>query len=252
MSKRKKLSVEIVGAIIVIGIVWGTTEAIDSFYLPGLSSMMDAFVTNWFGDRFMQDVVPSVIRTLTGFALAVVCGIVIGTILASSKYLAKLFEPMIHFARSIPGAALLPVGILVLGIGDEMKVAVIAFVCMWPVMLSTMDGLRQVDPSMLDTARMYRISSLDRIARIRLPAASPRIFSGVRTSIALSLVMMIISEMVGSTNGLGYFIMQSQRTFNITDMWSGIILIGILGYLLSLATNGIEKRVLAWHTESRA
>jgi ABC-type nitrate/sulfonate/bicarbonate transport system permease component len=87
---------------------------------------------------------------------------------------------------------------------------------------------------------------------VMLPAASPQIFAGMRTSLSLALILMVISEMVASTNGIGYFVLQSQRTFAIPEMWSGILLLGILGYTLNGAFVLIERRVLRWHRGARA
>jgi ABC-type nitrate/sulfonate/bicarbonate transport system permease component len=139
-----------------------------------------------------------------------------------------------------------------MGVGDAMKVFIIAFVCVWPVLLNTMDGIGGIDHTLLDTARVYQISARDRILRVMLPAAAPQIFAGLRTSLSLSLILMVISEMVASTNGIGYFVLQSQRTFAIPEMWAGIVLLGILGYVLNFIFLLVERRVLRWHRGARA
>jgi ABC-type nitrate/sulfonate/bicarbonate transport system permease component len=120
------------------------------------------------------------------------------------------------------------------------------------VLLNTMDGIGGIDHTLLDTARVYQIGARDRILRIMLPAAGPQIFAGLRTSLSLSLILMVISEMVASTNGIGYFVLQSQRTFAIPEMWAGIVLLGILGYVLNLIFLLVERRVLRWHRGARA
>jgi ABC-type nitrate/sulfonate/bicarbonate transport system permease component len=109
-----------------------------------------------------------------------------------------------------------------------------------------------VDPTLRETTRVYGISERDRLWRVMLPAASPQIFAGLRTAVSLALILMVISEMVASTNGIGYFVLQSQRTFAIPEMWSGILLLGILGYVLNGIFVLIEKRVLRWHREAHA
>ncbi len=104
-----------------------------------------------------------------------------------------------QFLRAIPPPALLPFGILVLGVGTSMKVFIIAFVCLWPVLLNTIDGVAGVEPTLRETAHVYGISARDRLLRITLPAASPQIFAGMRTALSLALILMVISEMVAST-----------------------------------------------------
>jgi ABC-type nitrate/sulfonate/bicarbonate transport system permease component len=137
-------------------------------------------------------------------------------------------------------------------VGNSMKVFIIAFVCVWPILLNTIDGVRGIDPTLADTTRVYGVPSGDRVWRVMLPAASPQIFAGMRTSLSLALILMVISEMVASTNGIGYFVLQSQRTFAIPEMWSGILLLGILGYVLNGIFALIERRVLRWHRGARA
>ena len=110
--------------------------------------------------------------------------------------LRRATAPVVEFLRSIPPPALIPFAIVVIGIGDDMKVFIIAFVCLWPVLLNTIDGINGIDPTLKDTARVYGISGRDRLMRITLPAASPQIFAGMRLSLSLALILMVISEMV--------------------------------------------------------
>ena len=133
-----------------------------------------------------------------------------------------------------------------------MKVFIIAFVCVWPVLLNTIDGVGGVDPTLRETSRVYGVPRRDAILRVMLPAASPQIAAGMRTSLSLALILMVISEMVASSNGIGYFVLQSQRSFAIPEMWSGIILLGILGYLFNAVFLLLERRTLAWHRGARA
>jgi ABC-type nitrate/sulfonate/bicarbonate transport system permease component len=109
-----------------------------------------------------------------------------------------------------------------------------------------------IDPTLRDTARVYGVKGSGLLRRIILPAASPQIFAGMRTSLSLALILMVISEMVASTNGIGFFVLQSQRSFAIPEMWSGILLLGLLGYLLNVVFVLVERRVLAWHRGARA
>lgn len=151
----------------------------------------------------------------------------------------------------MPSPALIPIFILLFGVGSGMKVVVIATVCLWPILLNTMDGVGAVDRTLLATSRAYGVDGLERLRFVILPAASPQIFAGMRTSLSLALILMVVSEMVASTNGIGYFVLQSQRTFAIPEMWAGIILIGVLGYALNAAFVAVETRVLRWHRGAR-
>ena len=120
------------------------------------------------------------------------------------------------------------------------------------MLLNTIDGVAGVEATVVETVRSYRIRPLDRLRLVVLPAASPQIFAGLRTSLSLAIIMMVVSEMVASTNGVGYFIVDAQRSFAIPEMWAGMIMLGLLGYVLNLLFGLVERRVLGWHRGSRA
>jgi ABC-type nitrate/sulfonate/bicarbonate transport system permease component len=191
-------------------------------------------------------------RMFAGFFIAAALGVVGGLLLGLSPRARRAAAPIVEFLRAIPPPALLPFAILVVGVGASMKIFVIAFVCVWPILLNTIDGVIGVDPTLRETTHVYGISERDRLWRVMLPAASPQIFAGLRTAVSLALILMVISEMVASTNGIGYFVLQSQRTFAIPEMWSGILLLGILGYVLNGIFVLLEKRLLRWHRGARA
>jgi ABC-type nitrate/sulfonate/bicarbonate transport system permease component len=233
-------------------VVWGVWSAqAQTFYFPPLTDILEQFRETWLFERFGSDVLPSLARLGAGYSLAVVAGVVAGIPLGLSRTARRAASPLVEFLRAIPPPALLPPAIVLIGIGDTMKVLIIAFVCVWPVLLNTIDGITGIDPTLNDTARVYGVRGADRLRRIVLPAASPQIFAGMRTSLSLAVILMVISEMVASTNGIGFFVLESQRSFAIPEMWSGILLLGILGYALNLVFVGVERRVLAWHRGAR-
>ncbi len=161
--------------------------------------------------------------------------------------------PHIEVWRAMPPPALLPISIVLLhSIGNTQKVAFIAFFCLFPVLLNTIDGVRGVDRTLLETARSYGISGFARIRHVVLPAASPQIFAGMRTSMALAVITMVLSEYFSSTNGVGYVLLISKNTFQLGPMWAAIVLIGLLGYLANAAFVLVERHVLAWHRGWRA
>ena len=133
-----------------------------------------------------------------------------------------------------------------------MKVFVIVAGCVWPILLNTIDGVRGVEPTMLEMSRSYGVSRLRSWGQVLLPAALPQIFSGLRAALSIALILMVISEMVASTNGIGFFVLNAQRTFAIPEMWSGIILLGVLGYSLNGLLVLVERRILRWHRGFRS
>ena len=253
MSRRLLATTLEVAVPILLLVAWGLASAgSETYYFPPLTEILSTFADTWLFERVGSDVVPSLVRMGLGFGIAVVLAIFSGLLLGMSARSRRAAAPIVEFLRAIPPPALLPFAILVIGVGDSMKVFIIAFVCLWPILLNTIDGVTGVDPTLRETARMYGIGGRDRLVRVMLPAASPQIFAGMRTSLSLALILMVISEMVASTNGIGYFVLQSQRTFAIPEMWSGILLLGILGYILNGAFVLIERRVLRWHRGARA
>jgi ABC-type nitrate/sulfonate/bicarbonate transport system permease component len=234
-------------------VAWGVLSAgSDTYYFPPLTEILSTFADTWLFERVGSDVVPSLVRMGLGYGIAVVVAISVGLLLGMSRRARSAAAPIVEFLRAIPPPALLPFAILVIGVGNSMKVFIIAFVCVWPILLNTIDGVTGIDPTLRETTRVYGIDGRDRLWRVMLPAASPQIFAGMRTSLSLALILMVISEMVASTNGIGYFVLQSQRTFAIPEMWSGILLLGILGYTLNGIFVLVERRVLRWHRGARA
>jgi ABC-type nitrate/sulfonate/bicarbonate transport system permease component len=233
-------------------VLWGVLSAgSQTFYFPPLTDILAAFNDTWLFERVGSDVVPSLVRLGLGYGIACLVGIAAGLALGLSATLRRAADPVVQFLRAIPPPALIPFGILVLGVGTSMKVFIIAFVCVWPVLLNTVDGVSGVDPTLRETSRVYRVPRRDAILHVMLPAASPQIAAGMRTSLSLALILMVISEMVASTNGIGYFVLQAQRSFSITEMWSGILLLGMLGYALNAIFVLVERRVLRWHRGAR-
>lgn len=254
MTARRTIGIALeilVPAAIVAG-WWIWSTGAHSLYFPPLPDILHAFRRDWLGDRVGSDLQPSLRRMAIGFAIACALGVAGGTLLGLSQVAARATAPLVDFLRSIPPPALIPFGIVVLGVGDTAKIFLIAFVCLWPVLLNTIDGVAGIEPTVAETVHSYRIRPLDRLRLVVLPAASPQIFAGLRTSLSLAIIMMVISEMVASTNGVGYFVVDAQRSFAIPEMWGGMIMLGILGYVLNLLFGVVERRVLAWHRGARA
>jgi ABC-type nitrate/sulfonate/bicarbonate transport system permease component len=218
-----------------------------SLYYPPLHDILVSFKDNWLFARVGSDVLPSLGRLAAGYVVACVLGVAGGLLIGLSYIARRLTAPVISFFRSVPSAALLPPAIQIFGIGDSMKVFLIAFVCVWPVLLNTVNGVDEVDRTMLETSRSYQLSIRLRLTKVILPSAGPRIAAGLRVALAFAIVVMIISELTASTNGVGYFVSQAQNTFDITAMWAGIMLLGLIGYLFNLAFTVVEHRALRWY-----
>jgi ABC-type nitrate/sulfonate/bicarbonate transport system permease component len=128
-----------------------------------------------------------------------------------------------------------------------MKVAMIAFGVVWPILLNTADGVGSVEPLHRETGRAFRVGGRDQVIRIVLPSAAPKIFAGLRVSLSIAVILMVISEMVATVNGVGFELVQAQRSFRTLDVWATIVLLGIIGYVLNAILAVIERNMLSWH-----
>jgi len=233
--------------LLLVGAWWMFATSVPSLFWPAPNVVAVTFVDTWVGDRFLADVVPSVSRMLLGLALAVVSGITFGLLIGSIRWLRSLTEPALEFFRAIPPPVLVPVLMLFLGIGWEMQVVVIAFGCVWPVLLNTVEGVRAIDSVLIDTSKSYGIDRAWRVGYLIIPGASPQIMVGVRQSLALGLILMVISEMFASSSGLGFSIVLFQRTFAVAEMWSGIVLLGLIGFSMAFLFRRTERTILSWY-----
>ncbi|MEV4539582.1 ABC transporter permease [Asanoa sp. NPDC049518] len=234
-------------------VCWGlaSTGSTNRFF-PGPLAILEAFRETWIGPAFVDDVLPSLYRLALGIAASIVLGVAAGTVVGLSRAVGDVVEPLLEFFRAIPPPVLIPVGMLLLGITDTMKVVVIVSGAVWPVLLNTIDGVRSIDSMLSDTARSFQLRRRQRLWSLVLPAASPRIMTGVRQALSIALILMVISEMFASSSGLGYRIAYFQRNYLIAEMWSGILLLGLVGVLLAAAFGVVERRVLRWYHGSRA
>jgi ABC-type nitrate/sulfonate/bicarbonate transport system permease component len=247
LAKDVGLQVSVILAVLVGWAV--ATNWADSLFFPPpgdvLSEVWNGWILDW-STAWEENVRPSLARLLAGFLLAAVLSIGVGVAIGRSRSLGDYVEPIIHFVRSIPPPALLPLFIVLVGIDDTMKVLLIATGVFPPILLNTIDGVRGIDPLYLDTAEAYRISRTRRLTHVILPAAAPKIFAGLRISLSIAVILMVISELVAATNGVGFRILQAQRQFKMVELWAGLVVLGAIGAALNGVLALIERRVLRW------
>jgi ABC-type nitrate/sulfonate/bicarbonate transport system permease component len=255
VTKRRalKITLEIAVPLAILAAWQAYTVHLDSARFPRLSTILVEFRQMWLFSQFNEHVVPSLERIALGFGIAAVIGVALGIPIGLSRWARLWAMPHIEYWRAMPPPALLPISIiLVHSIGNRQKIAFIAFFCIFPILLNTIDGVRGIDPTLMESARSYNIPRREAIRRIVLPAASPQIAAGMRTSVSLAVIMMVLSEYFSSTSGVGYVLLISKNTFEFTPMWAAIVLIGVLGYLLNVVFLLAERRLLAWHRGWRA
>jgi ABC-type nitrate/sulfonate/bicarbonate transport system permease component len=233
--------------IILLAWWWIATSGAPNFFVPTPPQLVETFIDTWIGERLVTDVLPSIMRLVFGVLAAIVLGIVLGLAVGLNRTMRSVTEPVFEFFRALPPPVLVPVLMLLVGINDGMKIAVIISGCIWPVLLNTIEGVRSIDPVQNETSRSYGISGFARIRYQILPSATPTIMAGVRQALSIGLILMVISEMFASSSGLGFTIVQFQRSFAVPEMWSGIVVLGLIGVALSFIFQAVQRRVLRWY-----
>jgi NitT/TauT family transport system permease protein len=196
--------------------------------------------------QLWKHVAASLQRSLWGLLLASFSGVVLGLLIGSSKRLAAIADPVLQLFRQTSAFALFPVFILFLGIGELSKVAIIFWASFWPVLLSTVSGVKQVDRLLVNSALSMGASQRFVFFKVVLPASLPSIFTGVRLAGAYSITALVAAEMIGAHSGLGFLTLNSQETFQIPTMYAGILLLAVLGLLLNYLLALLERRLLRW------
>jgi ABC-type nitrate/sulfonate/bicarbonate transport system permease component len=232
------------------------TAAIDHPYFPPPLEILAAARQMWFSGTAstlflspdaLDSLAPSIGRLLGGWWLAVLAGVVLGTVLGLSRRLLDYTGPVFAFFRSLPLPALVPVFVLLCRLGSQMVVAVILFGAVWAVLLNTVDGVRTVDRVQLDTARTFQIPAVRRLVGIVLPAALPKIFAGLRVSLSQAVTLLVVAELFAANGGLGGELQDARDQFDFAQMWAVVVMIGVLGYTLNTVLLAVERRALAWH-----
>ena len=220
---------------------------ISPLYFPPISKNLVVFYQLMLDGTLPLELVRSFGRIFGGFFLAVCTMVPLGIAMGLFTPVHNLFEPLTELVRPLPPPAIIPVAMLFLGIGEAMKIIVIAFACAFPILINTMDGVKAVEPTLVDTAKTFGRNRYEIILQVILPASLHQIFTGWRVALPIALIVDIVSEMVGSLNGIGRFILVMQRSFDIPEMYAGIFLVALVGYGLNALLRFFNNRLVGWH-----
>ena len=236
------------GFVLLLMLLWEIVGRLDTSGLfPPLSEVLVEVVDVLLSDALITDILPSVARALAGFVVGSAAAIVLGVVLGWWRALEPWTTAPLEFLRAIPVPVLVPLAVALYGSTDPMKIGIIALGAFWAVLLNTVDGIRRVEPGYIRSARVYTTGSdLAILRRVALPAAAPQIATGLRIGLAISLIVMVVSEMFGASSGLGYLILQSQRLYALTSMYAGVIILAVIGLLLTAIFSAAEKRAMFW------
>jgi ABC-type nitrate/sulfonate/bicarbonate transport system permease component len=221
-------------------------------YFPPVSQIIQALFGLILSRELGGHLVASLGRFFAGYFLSALFAVTVGILLGYFRTAYTLFEMLIEFLRPMPSVAMIPVAILLLGIGNPMIVAVTIYACTWPILINTIDGVRNIEAILIDTGKTFGLGRWKILTAIILPAALPYIMTGLRISLAIALILVTTSEMVIGGNGLGFFILDEERSLRTSNMYAGILLVAIVGYGLNRLFILVENRAMAWHRGATA
>jgi NitT/TauT family transport system permease protein len=236
-------------AIVALLTVWEVAPRlglVDATFLPSFSTVLGAWWDLLVNGQLLENTRASLARSLAGFGLAVAGAVPLGLLIGWYKPVATLLGPLLEVFRNTAALALLPVFVLLLGIGETSKIAIVFYACTWPILLNTISAVGGVDPTLLRLAKSMNLSGFRLFQKVILPAAVPTVFTGVRLAGAVSILVLVAAEMVGAKAGLGYLINASQYNFAIPQMYAGIITISAIGVLFNQVLVSLERRFTSW------
>ena len=236
-------------AILVFLAVWEAaprTGLVDSIFLPPFSRVARTWFELAADGQLWENLGASLGRALAGFLLAVLLAVPLGLLIGWYRLADELLTPLLEVFRNTAALALLPVFVLLLGLGETSKISLVVFACVWPILLNTISGVRTVDPLLVKSARSLGFRPVQVFAKIVLPASVPTVFTGVRLAAASSILVLVAAEMVGAKAGLGYLINAAQYNFEVPEMYAGIVTISLLGLAFNRALTALERRLSRW------
>lgn len=237
-----------VGLLVLVLLLWQVSARwwVASSNWPPVTDILAAIGAGLRSGELLQVFVSTLWRMALGFTLGSVAGVLLGLAMASLRWLNAALRPLIELLRPIPIPAVIPPLILLLGIDHAMKVFTVAFACFFPVLINTISGVRSVDPTALDVGRTLQVGRLRILLHVVLPTSLPYILAGLRISLALALIVSVVSEMIAGSEGIGFYIMTMQYAMRSSDMYAAIFVLAATGYALNFGMQRIERRLLRW------
>ncbi|QOV35548.1 ABC transporter permease [Streptomyces ferrugineus] len=242
-------------AIVALLLLWETAPRlglVDRTFLPPFSEVARAWWELAADGQLADNARASLVRSFSGFGLAVAFAVPLGLLIGWYRPVADLLGPLLEVFRNTAALALLPVFVLLLGIGETSKISIVVYACTWPILLNTISAVRNVDPTLLKLAKSMDLSAPRLFQKVILPASVPVMFTGIRLAGAVSILVLVAAEMIGAKAGLGYLINASQYNFAIPQMYAGIITISAIGVAFNQLLVTVERRLSSWRVPANS
>ncbi|RPF53210.1 NitT/TauT family transport system permease protein [Aquisalibacillus elongatus] len=222
------------------------TAIIDPRFFPPPTTIIETLISMGASGELLEHVKVSLIRIVFGFLLGVIPAITLGLIMGMYSSIRHFFSPLIMALMPIPTLAMLPIILIIFGIGEFSKMVTIAASVFFPVVINTVAGVMNIDKVYADVAKNYGANPKDFFMKIALPGAMPVMMEGVQMGQAIALLTIVAAEMIGANSGIGYVIWMNYKAFLIPEMFVGLILISFFGYLFSLLLRGLQSKLIPW------
>jgi NitT/TauT family transport system permease protein len=200
--------------------------------------------------ELQKNIAASMTRILIGYSLALLLGGTIGIVMGWFRVIDDFVDPIIEMFRPVSPLAILPLAILWLGIGEQSKIFIVTYACIFPIMLNTYAGVRGVPRSTIEAARILGAQPDEMLRKVALHLSLPLIMTGARISFAVALIVIIAAEMVAADSGLGYMILTAQQTFHTTDLFAGIVTIALIGFIGDRFLRLLRSWLCPWYVET--
>jgi len=252
LAKTAELGIKLFKKIFLIGILltfWQlapTLGWIDPFLLPAFTDVVDSWWRLASTGILFEHVGISLYRAFSGYGLAILISIPTGLAMGWYTRAFRILNPIVQAARNTSTLALFPLFILFFGLGESARISVITYGCIWYILLNTITGVQGVDSLLIKSARSMTLRGFSMFYKVIIPGAFPSIITGLRLSAAASILVLVGAEMIGASQGIGYFIFWSQENYQVADMYAGILTISVVGILLNATLSFIEKRATLW------
>lgn len=236
---------------LVVLIIWefvGQLKLVDPIFLPAPTVILKhLFFMIKTGEIFVH-IGYSMGRMIIGFSLACMVGVLLGVVMAWFRIIDRIFEPLVDLMRPVSPLAILPLAILWLGIGHSSKIFIIFYGALFPILLNTYAGIKGVEKVTVDAARTLGASRVELLFKVAIPSALPIILTGIRIGSTIAMIVVVASEMVAATAGLGYLILTAEQVYKTEEMFVGILCISLLGFAVDRLIKFIRGKI-TWYTE---
>jgi ABC-type nitrate/sulfonate/bicarbonate transport system permease component len=250
------LSSRLLGVAVVVALlgVWqfiAVAGLVDRALLPPVTTIFHAWYRGLFEGDLLSSLGETLVHMMIGYVLAAIAGLILGVLMGRSRLFYALVEPLVELIRPVPVPAFIPLLILFLGIEGSLKIVVVFVGALFPILLGAYAGVTSVPQTMRETAQTFGLTGWQTVREIVIPCAAPNIFVGLRTSLAISLIVATVAEMISGTGGIGYAMLQAEQALHIADLYAGIFTLAIVGYALNALFLVVDRLALHWHISVR-